>query len=119
MGLPAEPGQVPDEVRFEEEDEDNEAAAAARASSGAGASTSNAAAAAAAALAAAGTLPDVDPAHISTTPRPHDLSPRVAGGAAGLPAGALLHTGVFVCVGVVVCVCVWVWLCVCGCGCDR
>lgn len=72
-GLPAEPGQVPDEVRFEEEEED-EAAAAARASSGAGTSTSNAAKAAAAGLAAAA-LPAVD--SISTTPRAHDhLSPR-------------------------------------------
>lgn len=74
-GLPAEPGQVPDEVRFEEDEEgEGEQAAAARASSGAGASTSNAAAAAAAGLAAAA-LPAVNA--ISTTPRPHDhLSPR-------------------------------------------
>jgi hypothetical protein len=74
-GLPAEPGQVPDEVRFEEdEDGEDEQAAAARASSGAGASTSNAAAAAAAGLAAAA-LPAFNA--ISTTPRPHDhLSPR-------------------------------------------
>lgn len=79
---------MPDEVRFEEEDEDDEAAAAARASSGAGTSTSNAAAAAAAGLAAAA-LPAVDPAHISTTPRPHDLSP-TALGAGVLPASMLL-----------------------------
>jgi hypothetical protein len=81
-GLPAEPGQVPDEVRFAEEDEElgedgegaDPAAATARASSGAGASTSNAAAAAAAGLAAAA-LPAMD--SISTTPRPHDhISPR-------------------------------------------
>lgn len=74
-GLPAEPGQVPDEVRFEEDEEgEDEQAAAARASSGAGASTSNAAAAAAAGLAAAA-LPEGNA--ISTTPRPHDhLSPR-------------------------------------------
>lgn len=79
-GLPAEPGQVPDEVRFEEEDEDAQAAAA-RASSGAGTSTSNAAAAAAAGLAAAA-LPAVDA--ISTTPRPHDhLSPKQAAGVEG------------------------------------
>jgi len=88
LGLPAEPGQMPDEVRFEEEEEDDEAAAAARASSGAGTSTSNAAAAAAAGLAAAA-LPAVDPAHISTTPRPHDLSP-TAVGAGVLPASMLL-----------------------------
>lgn len=93
QGLPAEPGQVPDEVRFEEEDEDEEAAAAAaqaRASSGAGTSTSNAAAAAAAGLAAAA-LPAVDPSNISTTPRPRDLTPTAASaGAAVAPASMLL-----------------------------
>jgi hypothetical protein len=77
-GLPAEPGQVPDEVRFEEEDEDAQVVAA-RASSGTGTSTSNAAAAAAAGLAAAA-LPAVDA--VSTTPRPHGYLP-----ARGAPPG--------------------------------
>jgi hypothetical protein len=100
-GLPAEPGHVPDEVRFAEDAEDADADAATaesttggdRVNSGAGASTSNAAAAAAAGRAAAA-LPASDP--ISTTPRGHATTgtPRAmllggqAGGAAAAAAAA-------------------------------
>jgi hypothetical protein len=94
-GLPAEPGQVPDEVRFEEEGEDG---AAASGIAGAGAadnnvlgiggsgSTSNAAAAAAAGMQAAEALPTVGSGAISTVPRGTQQQGSPA--AAAAPAGS-------------------------------
>jgi hypothetical protein len=81
-GLPAEPGQVPDEVRFEEEGDESAAAAAGADSDlgiGGSGSTSNAAAAAAAGMQAAEALPTVGSGAISTVPR---------GAQQGLPAAA-------------------------------
>jgi hypothetical protein len=71
-GLPAEPGQVPDEVRFEEEGEESAAAAAGADTDlgiGGSGSTSNAAAAAAAGMQAAEALPTVGSGALSTVPR--------------------------------------------------
>jgi hypothetical protein len=74
-GLPAEPGQVPDEVRFEEEGEEGAAADSAAGGAdnvlgiGGSGSTSNAAAAAAAGMQAAEALPTVGSGAISTVSR--------------------------------------------------
>lgn len=65
-GLPAEPGQVPDEVRFE--DGDDQQLDTGAAISGSGSPTSNAAAAAAAGIQAAAALPTFDSGAISISP---------------------------------------------------
>jgi hypothetical protein len=83
-GLPAEPGQVPDEVRFEEEGGEGPAADDSIGGSG---STSNAAAAAAAGMQAAEALPTVGSGAISTVPRgTQQGSPAAAGRAGSSPA---------------------------------
>lgn len=91
-GLPAEPGQVPDEVRFEEDGEEGAAAAGAAGGAdsvlGIGGSglTSNAAAAAAAGMQAAEALPTVGSGTISTVPKgAQQSSPAAAAHAQGSP----------------------------------
>eukprot|EP00878_Enallax_costatus_P014239 GHUV01014894.1.p1 GENE.GHUV01014894.1~~GHUV01014894.1.p1 ORF type:complete len:536 (+),score=178.69 GHUV01014894.1:286-1893(+) len=70
QGLPPEPGQVPDEVRFEEESDESAANNVTNDQQIPGTPNSNAAAAAAAGMQAAAALPPVDSGHIGTSSPP-------------------------------------------------